>query len=259
MMHRLADLTRASYGVALGAEDATREASLHETAVRLGRDTVVRVRAAVAHLHDAIRDISLPRVWLESELIRLAGPVASEPARREPEPTVRREVPTPRPTPVPPAPVSTEPAPEATTTVAEVATPTPVIDVPALTGDAALDKAIAAWTETKQTLGAKSALMAAKLQDSVVISREADRITVQFDRQMDQLDWILEGSKRAPAILACFREVLGDPSVELRYVAKRKEIVENNEAVELPVEGSRLEQLLKDTFGDGSVPIPEAP
>jgi DNA polymerase-3 subunit gamma/tau len=264
MMHRLADLTRASYGVALGAEDASREASLHETAVRLGRETVVRVRAAVAHLHEAIRDISLPRVWLESELIRLAGPVAAEPARREaPEPIVKREIGAPRPvqpieTPKPaetPVPVAT--APEAA--VAEVASSTPVIDEPALTGDAALDQAAAAWVKAKQVLGEKSGLMAVKLQDSVVVEREGSVVTVQVDRQVDQLSWILEGSKRAPAILATFREQLGEPTAEIRYVVKRKEVVENNEAVELPVEGSRLEQLLKDTFGDSNGPVPEAP
>lgn len=255
MMHRLADLTRASYGVALGAEDASREASLHETAVRLGRDTIVRVRASVAHLHDAIRDISLPRVWLESELIRLAGPVAAEPARREPEPVVRREVPAQRP-PAPVTPAAVEHAPVA---IAEPASPTPVIDLPALTGDAPLDQAIAAWVSTKEALGSKSGLMAAKLNDSVVVAREGNLVTVQLERQIDQLDWILEGSKRAPAILATYREHLGDPAAEIRYVVRRKEVVENNEAVELPVEGSRLEQLLKDTFGDANMPTPEAP
>ncbi|RYG24794.1 DNA polymerase III subunit gamma/tau [bacterium] len=271
MMHRLADLTRASYGVALGAEDASREASLHETAVRLGRDTIVRVRTAVAHLHDAIRDISLPRVWLESEMIRLAGPVSTGPVVAEPvrtptqEPIVKRVIGEPRPT-APTAPVVTAPVappiatPEASpaqatpleTAPMEAAPMMPAPDAVALTGDTALDRAIAAWSQTRETLGAKSGLMAAKLQDSVVIGRADNTVTVQFERQIDQLDWILEGSKRAPAILACFRELIGEPSIEIRYVVRRKEVVENNEAVELPVEGSRLEQLLKDTFGDAN-------
>ena len=80
MMHRLADLTRASYGVSLGPDDASREASLHETAVRIGRDTVVRLRGAVAGLHDAIpRHLASPR---------LAGERA-DPPRRAAAPALR--------------------------------------------------------------------------------------------------------------------------------------------------------------------------
>jgi len=246
MMHRLADLTRASYGVALGAEDASREASLHETAVRLGRDTIIRVRSAVAGLHDSIRDISLPRVWLESELIRLAGPGPvpfTDPmaARTEPTP-VRRDPPAPRPTPVA-SPVAVEPAP--------VAADVPVIELPPPTGDELLDKAVAAWLQTKALLGGKSQLMAARLDATVVSAAEEGNITVQMDRQMD-LEWINEGSKRAPAILDAFRTEFGDPATTLRYVVKRKDLPDTLDAVELPVEGQRLEQLLKETFGDGN-------
>ena len=248
MLHRLADLTRASYGVALGADDASREASLHETAVRLGRDTIVRARGAVAGLHDSIRDISLPRVWLESELIRLAGPV--------PHPTpvdasvIRRDPPGPA-TPVArPDPTPVRPASDAAVVPAEIASPTPVLDVPALTGDAALDKAAATWARVQKELGVKSALMAAKLDGSVAIGRENDTVTVQLNRQME-LDWVQEGSKRAPAILDAYRQAMGDPAIEIRYVVKRKDVVETLDAVELPLDGQRLEQLLKETFGDG--------
>jgi DNA polymerase-3 subunit gamma/tau len=244
MMHRLADLTRASYGVALGAEDASREASLHETAVRLGRDTIIRVRSAVAGLHDSIRDISLPRVWLESELIRLAGPGPvpfTDPmaARQEPAP-VRRDPPAPKP--VAP-PVAVEPAP--------VAADVPVIELPPPTGDELRDKAVAAWLQTKALLGGKSQLMAARLDATIVSAAEEGTITVQMDRQMD-LEWINEGSKRAPAILDAFRTEFGDPAISLRYVVKRKDLPDTLDAVELPVEGQRLEQLLKETFGDGN-------
>ena len=245
MLHRLADLTRASYGVALGVEDASREASLHETAVRLGRDTIVRLRGAVAGLHEAIRDISLPRVWLESELIRLAGPAPMP--FSDPNATPRREEPTARPAPsaVAPVPVEIESAPV-------VASPTPVIDLPALTGDAALDKAAAAWVATKSRLGEKSKLMAAKLDASQVVGRQGDMVTVQFERKIDQLDWILEGVKRAPAILAVFREEIVDADVEIRYVVRQKDAPETMEAVELPAEGSKLKQLVEETFGGGT-------
>lgn len=268
-MHRLADLTRASYGVEMGAEDAAREASLHETAVRIGRDTILRLRGAVAGLHEGIRDISLPRVWLESELIRLAGPppapfAGDAPVRREtaasplprPEPSPTRlsaeAVSTPSPTVPPSAPPSPQGEP-----FSEPASPTPILNVPALTGDAALDKAAAAWAKVKAALGAMSAVMAARLETGVVAKREESVVTIQMDRQMD-VEWVQEGSKRAPAILDAFRSEMADPGLELRYVPKRKEIIDSNEAVEIPLDGSRLEQLLKETFGDGAPGEPPA-
>ena len=268
MLHRLADLTRASYGVALGAEDASREASLHDTAVRIGRDTIVRLRGAVAGLHDTIRDISLPRVWLESEMIRLAGPVphptAVDPAtiRREPPPAATRPS-TPSPTAPPPARDEErrtgendaarrqgEPSPE-------IPSPTPVLDVPALTGDAALDSAAAAWVRVKAALGKKSALMAAKLDGSQVVARDGNSVTVQMNRQME-LDWVMEGVKRAPAILAAYREEIGDAAVEIGYVVRRKDLPDAPDTVELPIEGARLDQMVKEMFGDGGADVPPA-
>ena len=259
MLHRLADLTRASFGVALGAEDASRQASLHETAVRIGRDTIVRLRGAIAGLHDAIRDISLPRVWLESEMIRLAGPAPvpfTDPnatVRREVasgEPVSRREGAPPETKPSPSTEEAREPGDPRPVHV-EPASPTPVINLPALTGDAPLDAAAAAWTKVQGTLAEKSALMAAKLDGSVVTAREGSVVTLQINRQME-LDWIQEGVKRAPAILAAYRDEIGDPSVTIRYTVRRKDVPETQEAVEVPVDGTRLDQLIRDTFGDGA-------
>ena len=247
MLHRLADLTRASYGVALGAEDASRQASLHETAVRIGRETIVRLRGAIAGLHDAIRDISLPRVWLESEMIRLAGP-APVPFT-DPNAAPRRDAP-PMSKPAPTV-EETRGSEEARPAVREPASPTPILNLPALTGDAALDAAAAAWTRVQLTLGEKSALMAAKLDGSVVTVRDGSVVTVQINRQME-LDWIQEGVKRAPAILSAYRDEIGDPSVTIRYTVRRKDVPETQEAVEVPVDGTRLDQLIRDTFGDGA-------
>ena len=251
MLHRLADLTRASYGVALGADDASREASLHETAARIGRDTIVRLRGAVAGLHDAIRDISLPRVWLESELIRLAGPgpvpfTGGAPVPRgEGLQTLGR--------PPVPTPATQEKAPQTGDSGGshpeQTPSPTPVLDVPALTGDAALDKAATAWAATKVALAEKSKLMAMKLDASAVSGIEENVVTIRIGQT--DLTWIEEGRTRMPAILEEFRRAKDDPAITLRYVVNRKDLAETHDAVELPLEGARLDQLLKDTFGDG--------
>ena len=235
--------------MALGTEDASREASLHEAAARIGRDTIVRLRSAVAGLHDSIRDISLPRVWLESELIRLAGPGPvpfTDPmaTRREPAPVARPNTPLTIPDPAR-AFLQGEPPPE-------VASPTPILNVPALTGDAALDKAAAAWTATKLALGEKSQLMALKLDASVVVELEEGAVIVRIGQT--DLSWIKDGRTRMPPIVDAFRNELGDPTINVRFVLNQKDVSETSNAVELPYEGSKLEQLVKDTFGDGSPP-----
>jgi DNA polymerase-3 subunit gamma/tau len=80
MLHRLADLTRAIYQVPGEGSDATRESSLHEIAARLGKGFLVDVRTALAESHKIIRDISLPKLWLESEFIRIAIRAQSTPS-----------------------------------------------------------------------------------------------------------------------------------------------------------------------------------
>lgn len=89
LMYRLSDLTRAAYGVEIGAEiDSAVEASLHEAASHLGRELIVKYRISIAELYKSIRDVSLPRQWLEASLIRLmfAGDSVEQPLQNRAEP-----------------------------------------------------------------------------------------------------------------------------------------------------------------------------
>lgn len=96
-LYRLADLTRATYDIREN-NDAVRHASLHETAARLGRETILRLRGEFAAAHKEIRNISLPRLWLESELVRISqdlarpavGPVRTDARSAESRPPERR-------------------------------------------------------------------------------------------------------------------------------------------------------------------------
>ena len=72
MLYRLADLTRVAFAVKSDEFDSVRESSLHDVATRMGRDYLVSIRSTLAEAHKVIRDISLPRLWLESEFIRLS-------------------------------------------------------------------------------------------------------------------------------------------------------------------------------------------
>ncbi len=91
MLHRLADLTRASYDLGDG-HDAPREASLHATAMAFGRSALLALRGEVSGIHRALRDVSLPRLWLESELVRIALKL-SAPAQVQTAPPIARELP----------------------------------------------------------------------------------------------------------------------------------------------------------------------
>lgn len=80
IMYRLSDLTRAAYTVEIGSsQDATREASLYETANRISRDSLLRLRGMISESHRAIRDVTLPRIWLEAELIRISNSLNEKP------------------------------------------------------------------------------------------------------------------------------------------------------------------------------------
>jgi DNA polymerase-3 subunit gamma/tau len=235
MMYRLADLTRASYNVQDRNLDPARDASLHQTAVVLGRDLILRLRTDVAEAHKLIRDISLPRIWLESRLVSLA-------AVPQPRLTAAAAPPTPKPQ----KPIAQEKAPEA-----PVPTPTPTQEeatAPTLSGDPALDEAIQAWHHTKITLGKMSPTLRMRLETAAVVARDGTRVTIQLERHGDH-DWIVEGKKKpALAILEAFRKQFS-PDVEILYVVKKKGLsIEDQSPVELPLEGKLLEEAVKQLF-----------
>lgn len=98
LTYRLADLTRTLFGVeSNGGKDVTQEAAADAMARRLGMDRILFYRAAMAHFLATVGHVTLPRHWIESEMVRLAmSPVPSaatsrHPAELEAEP--RRERP----------------------------------------------------------------------------------------------------------------------------------------------------------------------
>jgi len=151
LTYRLADLTRTLFGVeSKGGKDVTQEAAAEAMARRLGMDRILFYRAAMAQFLASVGHVTLPRHWIESEMVRLAmSPVPSsttprhapemeaevrrerpaalrqdlKPARN-PEPEVKAAVVTPReePKPEPETHAQPEPEPEAQPEVAPVAT-----------------------------------------------------------------------------------------------------------------------------------------
>jgi DNA polymerase-3 subunit gamma/tau len=253
-MFRLSDLTRASYQVPSGSADAAREASLHETSTRLGREFILRMRGELADAHKVIRDISLPRLWLESELVRLSQPrqVASAPTTRPAAPG-----------PVTPRPVtsrSVEAAPRERPKVEERPVETVVAPAPESASDTPVETKVevaepavasgpdAVWKAIVEHLGAMSRTLGMKLANTRLTEPEDNRVAVEFERQFD-LEWLQGKPKAMAAVTSGVRERLGaDLEVHFR-VGRRERVEEEPTTVELPAEGERLEQLAREVFG----------
>jgi len=254
MLFRLADLTRASYQLEIGAADASREAALHETAARLGRETVLRLRGDLAEAHRVIRDISLPRLWLESELVRLSQPRVGVPAAAAVAPRVApaQQAAAARPT---PPPVAEKPiaAPTASVPIATpVEAPVPAEVTPVTEQEAAPVAAAsgdeATWLSIIEQLTGLSKTLGARLAGTRFAGRNEGRVKIEFERMLDY-EWVVERPKPRAALVQAIKERFATDQ-EPEFVVGRKEIVSDEPAVvELPAEGARLEQLAKEVFG----------
>ncbi len=247
MLHRLGDLTRASYGIDIGGTgDAAQEAALHAAGTQLGRDFLLSIRAALSEIHKVIRDISLPRLWLESELIRVATHVPQSSMPSKPEPvkaeTHKVEVKPERPATVTStAVVEQKQEPQATTE------PGPAKPEQTSSADVS-DPMNQAWSQTVQELSSMSKLMAARLADTKVFSLGENHAVIEFTRTLDHL-WVSESPKRVAAVVDSLKSRLGDTwNIELR-AEKRENAVPETQAVELPLEGQKLADRVREIFG----------
>lgn len=253
LVFRLSDLTRAMFGVDPGPDGAV-NATMHDVAVKLGKGSLLSLRGHLAATHKTVRDISLPRLWLEAELIRIAGAMQAEtqtakPAaetRAAPAP-VRKAQGTPANPTLPPKPASentqVEPRPEPlATAVVDTASEEPVD----------ITDPIAVWRKTVSDLGKISKIFAMKLAGTEVLGLDDGKLRITFPTEIDYQTLILEGSKaamRRQAILDKLREVAGQ-ELKIEYSVRSGNIQENGAtSVELPSEGQRLQELAQQIFG----------
>lgn len=249
MMYRLADLTRASYQIQEGPQDASREAALHETASRMGREFILKLRGDLAEAHKAIRDISLPRLWLESELVRLAGIglVASGP-RVAATPVDRPKVAAPRA--VEAAPVPRETPREAPVAAVESAPVEKVRSAPApLEGDSPE----AVWSRVLAALPVKDGIPAAitkRAMSATLIGLEDNHLILEVPRRLDA-DWFTDDHKRIGLLSVTLNKVASVGwSITIRASSTPVAGLESSgNTVELPMEGDRLEQAIRGVFG----------
>lgn len=259
MLHRLADLTRAIYQVQTDGTDATRESSLHEIAARLGKSFLIEVRTALAEAHKIIRDISLPKLWLESEFIRIATQEpakVAEPRAAEPRATVRPTV-TPRPE-VNKPPEVTKPNAEQVPTVQPEEAKAVVHSEPA-----AIQKLTDAPTEsvesgndwerlwnslpTNPTTGMASPHKL-KTKTARLVSDDGQKMIVALEQET-VIAWFQENTGRMKFVNDQLTKI-GREGTILEFILEKKndQRVTESEAVELPLQGANLERLVKEVF-----------
>jgi len=235
MLHRMADLTRAILGIDVGAStDAAREASTHETAVRLGRDELLRQRAAIADAHKVIRDVSLPRLWLEAELTRIAlAPRAGaqavvQPVRSRPASAVAAAAEPKEPeqhSPEPAKPELPEPGPPESTGAQADAGP---------------------WPRILRELP-ENAPITMKLSDSRLLEIKDGQATVELKSRMF-CDWMTEKPQRLAFLQSAIKAATGE-EWQVKFVPAQSNGSGNQPiTVELPLEGQPLHKAAQAQF-----------
>ncbi len=238
MLSRLGELTRASFGVEIGGSgEATLEAAMRATAGTLGSAKILRLREMCAGGLRDVRDVSLPRLWVESLLISFGqAPVAAA----APQATVAVEAPkraVVQETVAPEAPVAPKP------TKNGIGAPQPESDDPELAVAGKL------WRELVVELTEQSKVAGALLQKSSAIRFEGDQVVIGFSRQMD-LDQLQEKAKLMTAIQQAWRLRCGEKPWTLifRSVSSNHKQPIMESAVELPAEGARLAEMAREVF-----------
>ncbi|MBL8047723.1 MAG: DNA polymerase III subunit gamma/tau [Chthonomonas sp.] len=215
---RVSDLTRGLYNIeSSSGSDATADAAARELAVKMSPEGLARVREAIGQAHKNVKDVTLPKIWLESWLVAAAQPapqvVATKPTAPQAKPVVDAPVPTKA---VTPEPAATAQHP---------------------------------WKQVVADLSEKSPLARMHLEKSAIATESDKEVVIMFERAMD-LDWVEEKPKVKAAIMAGWATAdgKGRKLVLKAGTAVASAPVPSDSAVELPAEGEKLHELTKETF-----------
>lgn len=253
LLVRLSDLTRGVLHLdASPGSDAAVEAALSATGSRLGLEKIMVIRTAVTECFREGRDVSLPRIWLESQCLRIgrlaAGQSASKSVARAAVASVAR-VSTAHPEPPP-----SQPEPERPGQVSDEgpeAAGGPRIKAPAVPPEAAKSDAAVAWGFVVQEMCGQSKVAQTRLQNSFASIDESGLVTVTLGREGD-VDWVMTKRAVEQAIRQYWEAATGKAS-EFRFVAGGKAGPTSPAvplaSVESALEGDRLVDVAKEVFG----------
>ncbi len=259
LLLRLSELTRAAYGIEIGSlQDSSLEAGLTSTASQLGKERILAFRSELSTAHRAVRDVSLPRVWVEAEIVRIATRTPSSASRSETEEVAggggRQQKPAAGEGAAPSAPRQPQNAPAkgdhkkpAEKAVVSAPPPKP-------TGDPDFDRLAAAWHQVVSELSAVSKVAAARLLKSRLREVAGKAAKIAFERQSDA-EWVTDSTKVQRAVYDVWNKSGGE-GMELKFEAPKSNGARPQHAetttVELPAEGETLERLGREVFGQGA-------
>lgn len=253
LLFRTAELTRAAYNVDMGGVDAAQAAVLHETAQRVGLDNLLWLRSALAETHLELKNVTLPRLWFEAQLIRLAqarvapvGPAVEERPRTEPRAAVATQPARPTPTPQPEPKAAQVQVQPVTKAVAETPKPEPAPEPAkrASTGNPEMDKAIEVYERAMSLLEPGVALQR-KLHGAQVAKVSGSLITVEVPRRMDAV-WVNDDPRRG-AYLVSKLATVNITGWTFEFVPPaQKRMDDDPEPVELELSGKALYDAVKE-------------
>ncbi len=242
---RLSELTRAAIGIEGESQnDAAETAKIHAVAAGLGMEEMQRVRGRLSEAHRVIRDISMQRIWLEAELLSLASPAPTAPARA----VVQTAAPAPASTPAStPAPVSTPST--AQSTPPSMPQPAPEKE-PAAPVQTSADPAVQTWHQVVQSISQLSKTAAGRIQRTKVSDTREDAVIITASAL--DVEWMNSKPGFWGTVQKEWEKVRGalPPNVVLEEDEKKKSVPVNAEQVGRPLEGERLKEVASQIFKD---------
>lgn len=242
LLGRIAELTRASYCIQYHTEDATLKAALHGSASNLGKDFLFQMRMVLARAHKTIRDITLPKIWLEAELLGCCEKNQNVPLivhDSSPEPISK-----PKQTPLKKEKIETQ-----NETLKSELNPIITSSTKVLLNEQAI------WRQVVATLSKVSRLAEVKLEKTEIIVSTSENVVVGFERPLD-LKWVITNTKIQTAIQKEWAILTSQPHIRFEYQLKshtsdgKKDHFFNHEPVELPAKGEKLGQIAQEVFKD---------
>ncbi|MEQ1820928.1 MAG: DNA polymerase III subunit gamma/tau [Fimbriimonadaceae bacterium] len=233
LMHRSSDLTRAAYNVDMTGFDPTQAASLHEISAALTPAFLLDVRGKISQIHKEIRDVSLPRIWMEAELIRCVmttQTVTVAPARVAPTAPVTAQVSVAPPTAVAlPVPVQVE-GPSASV----------ALEISSDESEAAKQLFAHLLSLLPDRVPHKNKLLAAR-----VTGASQTEIEIVLGRKMD-VDWFTENPQRSGYLSKVLSDA-GHPGWTFKISGpKVAKVAKEAPAVELELTGAALIDAVQD-------------
>lgn len=239
LLRRLSELTYALYGTdLLEGLDPERKAANHALAARIGAQNLLRFRSVVADAFREVRDVGLPRLWLEVVLLRLL-PTEPAPQATAPEPARERAT-------TPPPRQQAKPAQREATQPTQTAEKKVTVSSSEPPADLATR-----WEGVVRGLVDRFPSAGKTLSGTRLVDVEGKTAIVEIGNEF-QYNKVVKGQKAAEmqeTIRLAFVEAVGDEAWTIRYVLGRTEREDPEPvAVELPQQGEVLAKSVEEIF-----------